>query len=475
MTALGRVRDIALNEARRLWRERLARTLGALGLLLVGLALGLGLLRAAQTAERQAAYAERADADWHAQPDRHPHRVVHAGDFVFKAPSPLGGIDWGIESQVGRSVFLEGHRQNTANFSDAALSGGLLRLGDLSPSRVVQQWLPLLMLLAGAAGLAAERQRGTLLAALSLGARGRQLLAGKALALWAFGLLMAAPVLLAPLATAVVMPMMAARAAGLGLTLVAGLGLAAAGTVLISAWARDALSALLLGVVAWFALAVAAPPAAAALAALAHPAPTQAEVEQRIAEAMAKVGDAHDPDSAHFAAFREAMLAKYGVQRVEDLPVNFGGLVMLEGERLSSAAVAAEVDRQREAWATQQSWVAAAGGLLPTLALRDAAQAFAGTDLGHHRAFLDQAEQRRFATVQALNRLHAEKIRALNDREQRLDAAHWAAIPRTPIALPSLAVAAPTLGLSLAAIALWGLFAALAIVATGHRLERRAC
>jgi len=475
MSALARVRDIALNETRRLWRERLARTLGALGLLLVGLALGLGLLRAAQTAERQAVYAERAHADWHGQPDRHPHRVVHAGDFVFKAPSPLAGIDWGIESQVGRSVFLEGHRQNTANFSDAALSGGLLRLGDLSPSRVVQQWLPLLMLLAGAASLAIERQRGTLLAMLSLGARGREVLAGKALALWAFGLLMAAPVLIALLATAVADPGLAVRATGLGLTLTAALGLAAAGTVLVSAWARDALSALLLGVVAWFALAIAAPPAAAALAALAHPAPTQAEVEQRIAESMAKVGDAHDPDSAHFAAFRERVLAQYGVDRIEDLPVNFGGLVMLEGERLSSAAVAAQVDRQRDAWAAQQSLVAAAGWLLPSLAIRDAAQAFAGTDLGHHRAFLDQAEQRRLATVQALNTLHASRIRAENDRDQRLDAAHWADIPRTPIALPPLRQAAPPAATALATIALWSLLAAFALGWAGQRMDRRAC
>ncbi len=475
MTALARVRDIALNEALRLWRERLARTLGTLGLLLVGLALGLGLLRGAQTAERQAAYAERADADWLAQPDRHPHRVVHAGDFVFKAPGPLAGIEWGIESQVGRSVFLEGHRQNTANFSDAALSGGLLRLGDLSPSRVVQQWLPLLMLLAGAAGLAAERERGTLLAALTMGARGAEFLIGKALALWAFGLLMAAPVLLALLAAAIAMPEAAPRAAGMVLTLAAALGLAAAGTVLISAFARDALSALLLGVVVWFALAIAAPPTVATLATLLHPAPSQAEVEQRITAAMAKVGDAHDPDSAHFAAFREGVLARYGVQRVEDLPVNFGGLVMLEGERLSSATVAAEVNRQRDAWAAQQSHVTAAGWLLPMLAIRDAAQAFAGTDLGHHRAFLDQTEQRRYATVQALNTLHAEEIAALDDRAQRLDATHWATIPRAEIALPPLLHAAPTLGHSLAAIALWSLLAALALVGAGHRVERRAC
>jgi ABC-2 type transport system permease protein len=331
------------------------------------------------------------------------------------------------------------------------------------------------MLLTGAASVASERQRGTLLAALTCGANGRELLAGKMLALWAFGLLMATPVLIALLAAALGTPATAARAAGLGAALSLALGLAAAGTVLVSALARDALSALLLGVVAWFALAIAAPPAVATLATLVAPAPTQADVERRIASALAAVGDAHDPDSAHFSAFRERVLAEYGVDRPEDLPVNFGGLVMLEGERLSSAAVAREIDRQRDAWATQQSLMSAAGWLLPTLALRDAVQAFAGTDLGHHRAFLDQAEQRRFATVQALNSLHAQKIKALNDRDQRLDASHWAAIPRAEIATPALAKAAPALDTALLQIGLWLLLALAALGFAGRRLERHAC
>jgi ABC-2 type transport system permease protein len=475
VSAIARIAAVAANEARRLWRERLARTLGGLGLGLVLLALMLGELREQQTLDRQASYAGRADTDWVNQPDRHPHRVVHAGDFVFKAPSPLAGIDWGVESHGGRSVFLEGHRQNTANFSDAALSGGLLRLGDLSPSRVVQQWLPLLMLLAGAAGVAGERQQGTLLAALAHGARGAEWLAGKALALWLFGLGMAAPVLGALLVSAVDAPWLTARALGLGATLVASLGLSALGVVLVSAVARDTLSALLAGTVAWFALAIAAGPMAAGLAALAHPAPTQAEVEQRIAAALAAVGDAHDPHSTHFAEFRARVLDRYGVDRIEDLPVNYGGLVMLEGERLSSAAVASEVDRQRDAWAAQRARADAAAWLLPTLSVHHLAQALAGTDLAHHRHFLDAAERRRFETVQALNTLHAEKIGAANDRDQRLDARYWAGIPRTPISLPPLAVAAPSLRAGVPPVALWALLGLVALWRVGRRLERQPC
>ncbi|GAB3741141.1 DUF3526 domain-containing protein [Silanimonas algicola] len=399
---------------------------------------------------------------------------MHAGDFVFKSPGPLARIDWGIESQVGRSVFLEGHRQNTANFSDAALSGGLLRLGDLSPSLAVQQWLPLLVLLAGAASLAGERASGVLATSLIGGARGHEVLLGKTAALWAFGLLMAAPVFGALLWAVVTQPSQAARAAGLGASFATVLALAAMGTTLLSCLARSALGALLAGVVTWFALVAVAPRAVASWAELSVPAPTQAEVEQRVAVVLAEVGDAHDPDSTHFAAFRQRVLEDYGVSRVEELPVNFGGLVMLEGERLTTAAIGAEVDRQRDAWQAQLDLASAFGWVFPTLAIRHAAQAFAGTDLAHHRDFLDQAERRRFATVQALNELHATRIAALNDREQKLDASHWADIPRSDIALPALRKTAPDLAITLAPAGLWLVAGCLVLGGLGRRLERHA-
>jgi ABC-2 type transport system permease protein len=285
---------------------------------------------------------------------------------------------------------------------------------------------------------------------------------------------MAAPAFVDLAYTASTNATLAARALGLGATFAALLALASAATVLVSSLARDVMVALLAGVVGWFALVAVAPRAAATVAEWTHPAPTQAEVEQRIAAALAKVGDAHDPASAPFAAFRQRVLDEHGVTRIEDLPLNFGGLVMLEGERLSTAAVSAEIDRQRDAWAAQQVWVARAGWALPTLAARQATQALAGTDLAHHRAFLDQAEERRYATVQALNTLHARKIAALNDRDQRLDASHWRSIPRTPVALHSLQAAAPALAHHLLPILLWLGVLTLGAAWMGRRLERGA-
>ena len=154
--------------------------------------------------------------------------------------------------------------------------------------------------------------------------------------------------------------------------------------------------------------------------------------------------------------------------------MNFGGLVMLEGERLTSEAVAAEVDRQRDAWQAQVDRASAFGWIVPTLAIRRASQAFAGTDIAHHRDFLDQAERRRFATVQALNGLHATRIAALNDSDQKLDAAHWSDIPRTAIALPALRSVVPEAATLLAPAGAWLLLGLAALLGLGRRVERRA-
>src|SRR6187200_2299824 len=61
---------------------------------------------------------------WMNQPNRHPHRVAHYGYLVFREKSPLSFFDFGLDSYVGNSVFLEAHRQNTVNMSEAGFSNG---------------------------------------------------------------------------------------------------------------------------------------------------------------------------------------------------------------------------------------------------------------------------------------------------------------------------------------------------------------
>jgi ABC-2 type transport system permease protein len=152
-----------------------------------------------------------------------------------------------------------------------------------------------------------------------------------------------------------------------------------------------------------------------------------------------EIGDPHNPEDPHFAAFKARTLQQYDVQRVEDLPLNYRGLLAMEGEALTSRLFD-KYARQQLAEQRKQRTVATGFGLLsPAIALRSVSMALSGTDLEGHRRFLDQAESYRYDIVQRLNRLQAEEVTFADDgnrntdpeagRRVKIDPAHWHEVP----------------------------------------------
>ena len=92
---------------------------------------------------------EESRESWESNPDKHPHRMAHFGSFVFRMQHPLSIFDTGIETYTGNSIFLEAHKQNTTNFSEASLSTGLVRFGDLNIALLLQLILPLIIFFIG--------------------------------------------------------------------------------------------------------------------------------------------------------------------------------------------------------------------------------------------------------------------------------------------------------------------------------------
>ena len=172
---------IARHEARHAWRSGVALIVGALlALLLVGAAV-IGHQRAAAEAEQRQRYQAIVSQQWHDQPDRHPHRVAHYGFLVFRPRAPLSVFDTGVESYTGTSLFLEAHRQNSANFSDASQTDGTRRFGELTMAMVLQVLAPLLLFVIAGVAVTREREGGTLGLLLCQGASWRDVLWGKAL------------------------------------------------------------------------------------------------------------------------------------------------------------------------------------------------------------------------------------------------------------------------------------------------------
>lgn len=443
----------ARHEAVRAFRNRTFRIAAALLAALFAAAFLLEAARHTAEARERAALQEMVHRQWVEQPDRHPHRAAHYGTFAFRPPSPLGFFDPGLEAFAGTSIFLEPHQRNTMSFSEAAQSSELARFGTPSAAFVLQALLPLLLFCMTFTSVAGEREAGTWALAVSQGVDPRVLVAGKALgallavALWLlplFALALAGALLTGVLDASTDTLLRAALLAGgyaVYLAACAALG------VLVSSFHRRAQAALLTSLGLWVALWIVVPRLATQAASRLHPAPSRAQLELDLSRARRALGDSHDPDNPHFQQLKRRTLAEHGASRIEDLPVNYGGVVMREGEKASTAMFNAHYTRLFDAHRAQDALALRAGLFTPLLAIRSFSMGLAGTDAHHLVDFEEQAEAHRYAFIQRLNDLHITRIRWHNDRAQRVDRAEWRAFApfehRRPTAAWALSRVAP--------------------------------
>jgi ABC-2 type transport system permease protein len=468
------VRLIARDELRLMARNRVAIIAAALLVLLTLVAVASSWAHQRGIAELRARHAHAADSAFDAQPDRHPHRMVHYGTFVFRPLGPLAAFDPGVDAFTGSSMFLEGHRQNSTNFGDVRQSSLLIRFGQLTPAFVLQVVAPLLLIFLGYGALARERERGTLHVLMLQGAGRRQIVLGKLTALGAVALLAGVPAMIGLVAIAgrpgaLALPMLA-----IALGYAAYLALWVVLILLVSASALRGRDALLALVAIWAVAVVLLPRVAPDLASAAIPLGNRLQTDAAIARDLRRMGDSHNPSDPHFAAFKQSVLDRYGVTRVEDLPVNYNGVVAVEGERMTSQLFNRYAGMNFAAQARQNALVEAVGLLSPAIALRSLSMAAADTDFAGHRRFLEQAEAHRYGLIQRLNRMQAENVSYADDtakdggadRRKRISGSNWQAMPDFRFAAPS--------GATLAAAALPGLAVVFGWLAIASALLARA-
>ena len=469
----GTVAAVARTEWRALLRNQVAVAAALLALALTLVAILVSHERVHAVNAERAHFQASADAQWHNQPDRHPHRVVHYGHYVFRPLSPLAFFDFGVDPFTGHTLFLEGHRQNSANFSDAGQSSVLLRFGQLTPAFVLQVLTPLLIVFLAFGSVARERERGQLRLQLAQGVKGGTLLAGKLATHGAIALLLAVPAFAALVGVAALHGEVAAEALAMLGAYALYLLLWAVGAVLVSAMLPRARDALLVLVGAWIVTTILLPRIMPDVATAGIERPTRIESEVAIHQRLKALGNSHNPDDPYFNRFKQRLLAQYGVSRIEDLPVNYGGLVMQEGERMTSELFAEFMQADYERQLAESAVVGRAALASPVIALRRMSTALAGTNLDSHARFLFEGEKYRYAFVQSLNRLHATAIKYQNDREQRVARDHWDDTPRFGYAPePFGAVAARHAWPAFALLGGWLLALCLAARLIAGRLER---
>ena len=436
---MSSIRLIASDEWRLLRRNRVAM-LGLLILIALSLIAALTSIAQRDTSDSiRARFQQQADAAFDGAPARHPHRMVHYGHFVFRPLPVLAAFDPGVDAFTGNTIYLEGHRQNSANFGDVRQSSLLVRFGQLTPAFVLQALAPLMLIFIGFGAVARERERGTVRQLFAHGVSARKVILGKALGLGRIAALMLAPAALA------LGWLTAAEGAPLApsLFILSGYALYLAIWVLliiiVSALSGHARGALMTLIGLWAFAVILLPRLAPDLAVAANPALTRLETDIAVQKDLRNMGDSHDPDDPHFNAFKARTLKQYGVEKVEDLPVNYRGLLAMEGEKLTSKLFDDYAEHQFAVHSAQSRQTDIVGFISPAIALRRLSMSASGTDLEGHRRFLSQAEAYRFAIVQQLNALQAKSITYDDDsnrnkdpeaaRRVRIDPENWQEVP----------------------------------------------
>ncbi len=386
--------------------RRLAVLAVALLLVLCAGALTGAAMHAAQEAERVSAQAQEAHV-WEMQGPANPHGAAHFGRYVFKQTSPLAVLDPGLLPQLGTSLHLEAHMQNPAMGS--AIDGGaaLDRFAGLSPASMLQILAPLLIILSGFATFSGERARTILRQELAAGTAPAMLVVGRLL-----GLAGTIPVLLGAVA---IIGVAALLVAGGGAGEIAALlwmllGYAlylftfAALTLAASAAFASARTALVVLLGFWAMATLFVPRIAPAVAEAAVPTLSAPAFEAAVTKEVREGPSGHDPQDARLERLRNETMRRYGVKKIEDLPVDFNGIALLHGEALSSAIYARRFNELYDGYDRQAGVQLLFGLLSPAQAIRPWSAALAQSDQHAHRRFLEQADAYRLATVQRLNR-----------------------------------------------------------------------
>ncbi|AQR75076.1 DUF3526 domain-containing protein [Sphingomonas sp. LM7] len=454
--------------------RRLAVLAAALLLALCAAAIAAAALHSVHEGERRLAQAEEARV-WSAQGPANPHSAAHFGRYLFKPVSPLATIDPGLLPQLGTSLKLEAHANNPAR--NRAIDGGtaLDRFGGLSPATMLQVLAPLLVILSGFAAFSGERARGLLRQELAAGVAPTALMAGR----------------LAGLGGTVALLLLVTSVAGAGslwfaggggsdfvvlLWMMLGYGLylfAFAGLTLATSAAFGSARTALVVLLAFWAMATLfvpriAPSAAEALA----PTLSGPAFEAAVTKAVLEGPSGHDPRDARLERLRQDTMKRYGVTRIEDLPVDFNGVSLFHGEALSTDIYRREFAVLYDGYDRQAAIQRGFALLSPFQAIRPWSAALAQSDQHAHRRFLEQADGFRYGLVQTLNRAIIHRPKDGSEGPYLADAA---AITRdakfAPVA-PTTRDALTRHWIDLAILALWAGLATLLAFAAARRLGR---
>lgn len=375
---------------------------------------------------------------WENNPDKHPHRMAHYGYVAFRSKYPLSFFDRGLDSYLGNVMFLEAHRQNSVNFSNASLSSSLLRFGELSAGLLLQFLLPLLIFFWGFASVSGEREKGILKLYLTQGVSWREVILGKSLGIFGVSLIILLPTIILSSILLIMSPSNMGSS-----SLFSMLGLSVSYLIycfvmsMLAIWtsAKSSRSkvALIKLIGFWLLFVLIIPKVSQFVAQVVHPSPSKIEFDAMVEHEIIQFGDSHDPDDPHFQGIKDSLLLVYNVGDTKDLPFNYGGFIMKEGEKISTEIYRKHQTQLIDIYEKQGRIVNTMAIFNPYLAIKNISMVLSGTDFHSYQVFKKQAEDYRYNLAQTMNNLQIDlisnKVKSSADKGAVISQQHWKDFP----------------------------------------------
>lgn len=357
--------------------------------------------------KQQQQVSENARHHWETQGEKNSHSAAHFGINLFKPLSPLAIWDNGVDKHYGVNLFVEAHARNQLQFKAIEDNPLLARWGELTPARVLLVLLPLLLIWLAGNSIVNDRMNGTLKLMVTQGTAVRKLLWAKALALWCMSAVIITGIWLAG-------GILASFLSGQSFfttpslllwilyNLYAGIFIHIG--LLVSLLVKSRRSALVTVLGIWLLTVWLVPRVFVQLSEKQFPAIYTETFLEKIKADVALHGlNSHGKSGNREKELEQQWLAKYGVDSLQQLPINWLGVLLQADEETNNPIYDKHYDSLYAVYDKQLAIHRWSGWFSPFMPAQLASMSFAGTDLKNSEHFYAQTERYRKIFIKKLN------------------------------------------------------------------------
>ena len=399
--------NIIINEWKIFFRDRLFIYSTIFFVLSLIIVVFLGIIQNNNQQLYQTKAQKHVRQQWESLEAMNPHRAAHYGSYAFKPMNVLNSMDSGINDITGNVIKLEGHVQNEIVYSEASQSLSISKFGKLKSSLVLQYVIPLFLIFLAYGSMSSEKETQRLKLLVFQGISLTKLTFAKSLSIWIYGLLLLMTTIIIQSILSEIDLEILNRLMFITISYGFYYYIIVFLATYFSARLKNNTSALSSILAIWIVWTIFLPKIWGNAVEKIYPLPSRQIFKTIMKEDRSKGIDGHNPTDKRREELKEKYLVEYEVDSLNNLPINFDGIVMQEDEEYGNLVWDKHFGNNYNILQKQKILYQISGFLNPFASLQSASMGFCGTDMIHHLDFLKKSEDYRRYLIKTLNDKHA--------------------------------------------------------------------